>query len=95
MNNVNVLTLVKKDGERYVFMYKSEYRPDILRTLGRFASDKDLSFSWYDAAVLSQKVRQEAYKEQQQEQEINQDWQNDTKRFGDKDFQTATGFDCM
>ena len=25
--------------------------------LGRYASNPDLSFSWYDAAVLSQKIR--------------------------------------
>jgi len=26
--------------------------------LGRYASNPELSFSWYDAAVLSQKIRQ-------------------------------------
>jgi hypothetical protein len=25
--------------------------------MGQYAADKDLSFTWYDAAVLSQKVR--------------------------------------
>jgi hypothetical protein len=30
-----------------------------LRVLGRYASNPDLSFSWYDAAVLSQKIRQQ------------------------------------
>jgi hypothetical protein len=29
----------------------------MLQTLGKYAGDPDLSFSWYDAAVLSQKVR--------------------------------------
>ena len=33
-----------------------------LRTLGRFASNPELSFTWYDAAVLSQKVRHNAPK---------------------------------
>lgn len=27
--------------------------------LGRYASNPNLSFSWYDAALLSQKMRQE------------------------------------
>jgi hypothetical protein len=27
--------------------------------LGRHASNPELSFSWYDAAVLSQRIRQE------------------------------------
>ncbi len=57
--DINVLALVKGE-ERYVFLYSDENRADTLRTLGRFASNPDLSFSWYDAAVLSQKIRQES-----------------------------------
>jgi len=53
---VNVLALVK-DGERFVFLYDDESCPQLLQTLGRYAADPELSFSWYDAAVLSQKVR--------------------------------------
>lgn len=53
---VNVIALVK-EGERYVFMYDEESAAALLRTLGKYASDRELSFSWYDAAVLSQKVR--------------------------------------
>lgn len=53
---MNVLALVK-DGERFIFLYDDESTPELLRTLGKYAADKDLSFSWYDAAVLSQKVR--------------------------------------
>jgi hypothetical protein len=53
---VNVLALVK-DGERYVFLYDDRSLPQLLQTLGRHAADPELSFSWYDAAVLSQKVR--------------------------------------
>ena len=45
--DINVLALVK-GAERYVFL--------------RFASNPDLSFTWYDAAVLSQKIRQESQK---------------------------------
>jgi hypothetical protein len=53
---VNVLALVK-EGERYVFLYDDDSAATLLQTFGRYAADKDLSFSWYDAAVLSQKVR--------------------------------------
>ncbi|HVJ67045.1 MAG TPA: hypothetical protein VM510_03615 [Caulifigura sp.] len=53
---VNVLALLK-DGERYVFLYDDKSLPQLLQTLGRYAADPELSFSWYDAAVLSQKVR--------------------------------------
>ena len=56
--DINVLALVK-GSERYVFLYDDESRAETLRVLGRFASNPDLSFTWYDAAVLSQKIRQE------------------------------------
>lgn len=54
--SVNVLALVK-DGERYVFLYDEKSVSALLQTLGRYAADPELNFSWYDAAVLSQKVR--------------------------------------
>ena len=55
----NVLALIKGE-ERYVFLYDDSSRAETLRTLGRYASNPDLSFTWYDAAVLSQKIRQES-----------------------------------
>lgn len=64
---INVLALVKGD-ERYVFLYDDSSRAETLRTLGRYASNSDLSFSWYDAAVLSQKVRHQYEKSQSQSQ---------------------------
>lgn len=54
--DIDILALVKGE-ERYVFMFDAEHRAEALRTLGRFASNPDLSFSWYDAAVMSQKIR--------------------------------------
>jgi hypothetical protein len=54
--DINVMALVK-GGERYVFLYDDESRAEALRTLARYAADPDLSFSWYDAAMLSHKVR--------------------------------------
>lgn len=53
---MNVLALVK-GTERYVFLYDDESQRALLQTMGRYAADADLSFTWYDAAVLSQKVR--------------------------------------
>lgn len=53
---VNVIALVK-DGERYVFLFDEESAPKLLQTLGHYAADPELNFTWYDAAVLSQKVR--------------------------------------
>jgi hypothetical protein len=59
--DINVLALVK-GAERYVFLYDDASRAETLRTLGRYASNPELSFTWYDAAVLSQKIRQESQK---------------------------------
>ncbi len=58
-DDINVLALVK-GSERYVFLYDDSSRAETLRILGRFASNPELSFTWYDAAVLSQKIRQES-----------------------------------
>lgn len=65
--DINVLALVKGE-ERYVFLYSEANRPETLRALGRYASNPELSFTWYDAAVLSQKIRQESLR-QSMEQE--------------------------
>lgn len=53
---INVLALLKGD-ERYVFLYDDCSIEQVLQTLGRYAADPELSFTWYDAAVLSQRVR--------------------------------------
>ena len=58
--DINVLALVKGE-ERYVFLFDDAHKAEVLRVLGRFASNPELSFTWYDAAVLSQKVRQEPH----------------------------------
>lgn len=54
--DINVLALVKGE-EKYIFLFDDKNRSETLRTLGRYASDSELNFSWYDAAVLSQKIR--------------------------------------
>lgn len=57
----NVLYL-GKGSERYIFIFDDAHRAECLRTLGRFATNDDLSFSWFDAAVLSQQIRVAAEK---------------------------------
>lgn len=64
-NDINVLAFIKGE-ERYLFLYKDETRSETLKTLGRFASNPELNFSWYDAAVLSQRVRADAQATQPQ-----------------------------
>ncbi|RLS35438.1 MAG: hypothetical protein DWH79_02095 [Planctomycetota bacterium] len=56
---MNVIALVKGE-ERYVFLYDDDSKAEALRVLGRFASNPDLSFSWYDASVLGDKVRHDS-----------------------------------
>ena len=51
------VTALIKGEERYVFTFNDETRADALRILGDYASDPELSFTWWDAAVLSQKIR--------------------------------------
>ena len=46
-----------KNGERYVFSYDLAHRVDALQTMGRWASNPELSFTWGDAAGLSLKVK--------------------------------------
>ena len=53
---INVLALVK-DDQRYVFLYDEASHDEVLQTLGRYAADPELNFSWYDAAMMSQRVR--------------------------------------
>jgi hypothetical protein len=54
--DINILGLVKGQ-ERYIWVFQDEHRAEVLRRLGQFASNPDLSFSWFDAAKLSQRVR--------------------------------------
>jgi len=51
------IQILAKGSERYIFIFTEEYRGETLRTLGRFASNPELSFDWYSAAVLSQRIR--------------------------------------
>lgn len=56
---VNVLALIKGD-EHYVFVYDEESRDALIKAFHQQAADKDLSLSWFDAAVLTHKAREQA-----------------------------------
>lgn len=53
---INVLALVRGE-ERYIFLFGDHQREEVLTTLGRFATNPELSFTWFDAVVLGLKVR--------------------------------------
>jgi hypothetical protein len=56
---LNVLALIKGD-ERYVFVYDDASREPLLDTLRDHAADPRLSLTWFDAAVLTEKAREQA-----------------------------------
>ena len=58
--DINVLALVKGE-ERYIFLFDDEHRsPKPCERSAALPRNPELSFSWYDAAVLSQRIRQTA-----------------------------------
>ena len=59
ITSVNVLALVR-DEHRYVFLYDDQSIREVLSRLSASAADPELDFTWYDAAVLSQRVRRMA-----------------------------------
>ena len=54
----NVLALIK-GAEQYVFVYDDGSRAVLIDTLRNQAADPQLSFTWYDAAVLTEKAREQ------------------------------------
>lgn len=55
----NVLALIK-GNERYVFVYDDEAHEPLIDVLRDNAADPQLSFTWFDAAVLTEKAREQA-----------------------------------
>jgi hypothetical protein len=47
--------------ERYTLLFTVATRTEALRQLGRWASNPDLSFTWFDAATMSQAIREEKF----------------------------------
>lgn len=59
--NVNFLAL-PKGKEKYIFLYTDNMRGEVMKVLKRYAKidNQTLSLTWYDAALLSTEVCQEA-----------------------------------
>jgi hypothetical protein len=53
---LNILSLIKGD-EKYIFIFDSKNISNVLRKFGQFSANKELSFSWFDAATLSERVK--------------------------------------
>ena len=55
----NVLALVK-GSERYVYIYDDDSQQPLIDAFRDQAADPRLSFTWFDAAVLTEKAREQA-----------------------------------
>jgi hypothetical protein len=55
----NVLALIK-GAERYVFIYDDDSWETLVDAFRDQAADPELSLSWFDAAVLTDKARAQA-----------------------------------
>ena len=72
---VNLLALVKNDGERYIFLYDDQSARAMIEELMGQSEDPELSLTPYDAAVLSQKVRkllEQEREEQRRDEEFGE-----------------------
>lgn len=60
--DLQILMLIKPGNpvERFIVTFDDAHRADAFRLLGRWAANEELSFSWMDAAVLSQRLRETA-----------------------------------
>jgi len=45
-----------KGEEHYAFIFKDAYSLNVLRTIGRYASNPDLSLNWQDAKTISRHI---------------------------------------
>ncbi len=60
---LNVLAL-HKGTEHYLFLYDDQSMPSLIDLFRRYASDTELSFNWFDAAVMSEKGKTQMNLEQ-------------------------------
>lgn len=57
-NEFNVLALVK-GGERYIYVYDDASRRQLIDAFRDQAASPHLSFTWFDAAVLTEKAKEQ------------------------------------
>lgn len=55
MKSQQILAYIK-DDHRYIFLFDKESVADVKLMIGSFAGDPELTFSWHDALVLTQKL---------------------------------------
>lgn len=53
-----LITGLRKGYEWYFWLWEENRKLDMLRSLGRFASCSDLSFTWGDAAIVLKAMKE-------------------------------------
>jgi len=56
---LNILALIK-GSERYVYVYDDDSRDSLIDALRDQAADPRFTFNWFDAALLTDKAREQA-----------------------------------
>jgi hypothetical protein len=59
MSDVNVLALFKGE-EKFIFLYDDNSRDELISAFRDAAADPTVSLSWFDAAVLTERAKQQA-----------------------------------
>ncbi len=58
-HELSVVALIR-GKERFVYVYDDNSGEELLEAIRSQAADPNLSLSWFDAAVLAERVRQQA-----------------------------------
>ena len=53
-----VMEVTMHDDEVYIFTFDWQSRGEVLRTIGRFASNPELSLTWDDACYIARRLRE-------------------------------------
>ena len=56
MDTVWTVIYERDDGETFILLFDTPYQCKAHQALGRWASNPDLNFDWYDAARMSIRV---------------------------------------
>ena len=68
---LNVLHLFT-DTDKYIYVFTDHNRDATLRQIAQHAADPQLSLTWYDAAMLSKKIRETMPTEESNESQASQ-----------------------
>ena len=52
---------IESHGETWVYLFVEDEIPNVMRVNGRWASNPDLSFTWYVAAIVTKHLHEGTY----------------------------------